>query len=80
MKMDHSLFSSVSSVCDRFVYVLNFAENKNLPYKNSSTVTYFKLKKVFDILNLGFSEVNHPAEYFSVGKIIVLFKGKVVFR
>jgi hypothetical protein len=28
-----------SMVCDNFVYILNFAEIKNLPYRNSPTVT-----------------------------------------
>jgi hypothetical protein len=71
-------------VHDLFVHILkylHFADNENMSNINSPNYDRFwKLRKVYDVLNLRFSEVCQPAEHLTIHEIIFLFRRNVVFR
>ena len=40
----------------------------------------WKIRKIFDTLNNKFCELYNPTEHIAVDKVIVWYKGRVVFR
>ncbi|PNF29671.1 PiggyBac transposable element-derived protein 4 [Cryptotermes secundus] len=71
-------------VRDRFLHILRFLhfENNDAP-PNRDDPEYdrlWKIRKIFDNLNNKFCELYNPAERLAVDEVIVLFKGRVIFR
>ena len=69
---------------DRFFHILRFLhfENNDTP-PNHDDPDYdrlWKIRKIFDILNNKFCELYNPTEQLAVDEVIVLYKGRVVFR
>ena len=69
---------------DRFFHILRFlhVENNDDP-PNHDAPDYdglWKIRKIFDALNNKFCELYNPTEHFAVDEVIVLYKGRVVFR
>ena len=77
-------FYSNVMACDRFFHILQFLhfENNDNP-PNHDDPDYdrlWKIRKIFDTLNNKFCELYNPTEQLAVDEVIVLFKGRVVFR
>ena len=71
-------------VRDRFFHILRFLhfENNEAP-PNRDDPEYdrlWKIRQIFNSLNSKFCELYHPSEHLAVDEVIVLFKGRVVFR
>ena len=69
---------------DRFFHILRFLhfENNDHP-PNHDDPDYdrlWKIRKIFDTLNSKFCELYNPTEHLAVDEVIVLYKGRVVFR
>ena len=69
---------------DRFFHILRFLhfENNDDP-PNHDDPDYdrlWKMRKIFDTLNNKFCELYYPTERLAVDEVIVLYKGRVVFR
>jgi hypothetical protein len=45
-----------------------------------TTTDFWKIRKVFDTLNNKFCEMYNPTEHLAVDEVIVLYKGRVIFR
>ncbi|PNF34306.1 hypothetical protein B7P43_G15809, partial [Cryptotermes secundus] len=71
-------------VRDRFIHILRLLhfENNEAP-PNRYDPEYdrlWKIRTIFDNLNNKFCELYNPAERLAVDEVIVLFKGRVIFR
>ena len=71
-------------VCDRFFHILRFLhfENNDNP-PNHDDPHYdrlWKIRNIFDTLNNKFYELYNPTEHLAADEVIVLFKGRVIFR
>jgi len=78
-----SFYSNVMAR-DRFFHILRFlhSENNDNP-PNHDDPDYdrlWKIRKIFDTLNKKVYELYNPTEQLAVDKVIVLYKGRVVFR
>ena len=77
-------FYSNIMACDRFFHILRFLhfENNDDPpnHDDPDYNTLWKIRKIFDTLNNKFREMYNPTEHLAVDKVIVLCKGRVVFR
>ncbi|PNF40809.1 hypothetical protein B7P43_G16650 [Cryptotermes secundus] len=71
-------------VQDRFFHILRFQHFKNNEApSNRDDPEYdglWKIRKIFDNLNNKFCELYNPSECLAVDEVIVLFKGRVIFR
>lgn len=69
---------------DRFLHILkflHFSDNNDAPNREAPDYDrLWKIRKIFDILNEKYSELYYPEEHIAVDEVIVLFKGRVVFR
>ena len=73
---------------DRFFHILRFLHFENnddpLNHDNPNYDRLWKIRKIFDTLfdtpNNKFCELYNPTEHLAVDKVIVLYKGRVVFR
>lgn len=69
---------------DRFSHILrflHFSDNNEAPNREDPNYDrLWKIRKVFDTLNNKFSELYYPTEHIAVDEVIVLFKGRVIFR
>lgn len=60
---------------------LHFADNNDAPYREDLDYDrLWKIRKIFDTLNEKYSELYYPTEHIAVDEVIVLFKGRVIFR
>ena len=69
---------------DRFFHILRFLhfENNDDP-PNHDDPDYdrlWKIRKIFNTLNNKFCKLYNPTEHLAVDEVIVLYKGRVVFR
>jgi len=69
---------------DRFFHILRFlhVENNDDP-PNHDAPDYdglWKIRKIFDALNNKFCELYNPTAHLAVDEVIMLYKGRVVFR
>jgi hypothetical protein len=69
---------------DRFLHILrflHFENNEDSPKRDDpNTNRLWKIRKVFDTLNNKFCEMCNPTEHLAVDEVIVLYKGRVIFR
>jgi hypothetical protein len=76
-------FYSNVMACDRFFHILrflHFENNDDLPNRDDPDYyRLWKIRKVLDTLNNTFCEMYNPTEHLAVDKVIVLYKGRVIF-
>lgn len=69
---------------DRFLHILrflHFTDNDSPPNREDPDYDrLWKIRRIFNILNNKYSELYYPTENIAVDEVIVLFKGRVVFR
>jgi len=69
---------------DRFFHILrflHFTDNRNEPdMRDENSDCLWKVRNVFDILNHKFSKFYNPSKHLAVDKVIVKYKGRVIFR
>ena len=69
---------------DRYFHVLrflHFTDNKNEPdMTDENSDRLWKMRNLFEILNEKFSKFYSPSERLTVDEVIVLYKGRVIFR
>jgi len=68
---------------DRFLHVmrfLHFADNSQRPDEGEEYDRLWKLRTVFDKLKEVYVKFYNPSEHLAVDKVIVKFKGRVIFR
>jgi hypothetical protein len=69
---------------DRYLHILHFlhfTDNKNEPdRKGKNFDRLWKIQNLFEILNSTFSKFYNPSEHLAVDKVIVLYKGRVIFK
>jgi hypothetical protein len=66
---------------DRYLHNLQFlhlTDNRNETGKTDEN--YDRLWKIFEILNKTFSKFYNPSIHLAIDKIIVIFKGRVIFK
>ena len=63
---------------DHFFHILRFLHFENNDNPNYNRL--WKIRKIFDTLNNKFCELYNPTEHLAVDEVIVLYKGRVVFR
>jgi hypothetical protein len=80
----HTPFFHNTLVRDRFFHILrflHFENNEEAPDRNDPNYDrLWKIRNIFDALNNKFCEIYNPSEHLAVDEVIVLFKGRVVFR
>jgi len=80
----HTPFYGETMIKDRFLqilYFLHFADNSQRLYKGEEYDQLWKLRTVFDTLNEeAYAKFYNPSKHLAVGKVIVKFKGRVIFR
>jgi hypothetical protein len=80
----HTPFYSNMMKRDRYFHILrflHFTDNRNAgDWADKNFDRLWKLRNLFEILNKTFSKFYNPSEYLAVDDVIVLFKGRVVFR
>src|SRR5215469_12888690 len=69
---------------DRFFHILrflHFEDNDNPPSRDDPDYDrLWKIRKIFDTLSNKFCEMYNPTEHLAVDEVIVLYKGRVIFR
>ena len=78
----HNLFNSETMTRDRFLHILHFlhfAYNSQRPDGEEYDLLW-KPRTVFDKLSEAYAKFYNPSEHLAVDKIIVKFKGMVIFR
>ena len=69
---------------DRFFHILrflHFEDNDTPPSRdNPDYDRLWKIRKIFDTLSNKFCEMYNPTEHLAVDEVIVLYKGRVIFR
>ncbi|KAG8229295.1 hypothetical protein J437_LFUL010049 [Ladona fulva] len=69
---------------DRFFHILrflHFTDNENSPNRDDANYDrLWKIRSLFNIINDNFAKFYRPSEHLAVDEIIVLFKGRVVFK
>jgi hypothetical protein len=43
-------------------------------------MTDWKISEIFEMLNVAYSKFYNPSEHLAIDEVIVLFKGRVVFK
>jgi hypothetical protein len=80
----HTRFYSSAMKRDRYLHILSFlhfTDNNNEPdLTDENTDRLWKTRKMFEILNKTFSKFYSPSECLAVDEVIVLLKGRVIFR
>jgi len=61
-------------------YFLHFPDNSQRPDEGEEYDRLWKLRTVFDKLNKAYSKFYNPSGHLAVDKVIVKFKGRVIFR
>ena len=62
------------------LHFLHFADNSQRPDEDEEYDRLWKLKTVSDKLNETYTKFYNPSEHLAVDKVIVKFKGRVIFR
>ena len=69
---------------DRFFHILqflHFEDNDNPPSCDDPDYDrLWKKRKIFDTLSNKFCELYNPTEHLAMDEVIVLYKGRVIFR
>jgi hypothetical protein len=67
---------------DRFFHIRFHFENNAVPPKRDDPDydRLWKIRKISDTLNNNFGELYNPTEHLALDEVIVLYKGRVVFR
>ena len=69
---------------DRYIHIrhyLHFTDNRNEPDRaDESFDRLWKIRDLFEILNATFSKFYNPSKNLAIDKVIVPFKGRVIFR
>jgi hypothetical protein len=68
---------------DRFCHILRYLHftNRDEPDKRDDNFDrLWKMRTIFDMLNDSYAKYYSPTEHLAVDEIIVLFKGRVVFK
>jgi hypothetical protein len=69
---------------DRFFHILrflHFSDNRNYPDKTDENYDrLWKMRTIFDKLNDAYAKYYSPIEYLAIDEIVVLFKGRVIFK
>ena len=69
---------------DRYFHILrflNFSDNRNNTHKtDKSSGRLWKMGKIFEIVDRTFSKFYNPSEHLTIDQVVVLFKGRVVFK
>ena len=69
---------------DRYLIILkylHFTDNSTAPNKNDENYDrLWKIRKIFDMLNLSFKKAYNPTEELAIDEVIIKFKGRVIFR
>ena len=79
----HTPFYGKTMTQDRFLYMLHFlhfADNAQKPDEGKEYDQLWKVRTVFDTLNEAYAKYYNPLEHLAVVKVIVKFKGRVIFR
>jgi hypothetical protein len=80
----HTRFYSTATKQDRYLKILRFlqfTDNNNEPeITEENSDRLWKMRNLFEILNRIFVKFYSPSEHLAVDEVIVLFKGRVVFR
>ena len=68
---------------DRYLHILrylHFTDNRNEPdRKDENFDRLWKIRDLFEILNVTFSKFYNLSNNLAIGKVIVSFKGRVIF-
>jgi len=59
---------------------LHFENNDDPPNHDDPDDRLWKIRKIFDTMNNKFCELYNPTEHLAVDEVIMLYKGRVVFR
>jgi len=76
----HNLF--YGETMPRFLHILrflHFADNSQRPDEGEEYDRLWKLRTLFDKLNEAYAKFYNPSEHLAVDKVIVKFKGRVIF-
>jgi hypothetical protein len=68
---------------NRFLHILrflHFSDNRNEPDKTDGNYDRLWMITIFDKLNDAYAKYYRPTEHLATDEIIVLFKGRVVFK
>ena len=79
----HTTFYGNATPWDRYLHILrflHFTDNKVPDMKDKNYDQSWKIRNLFDILNDKFSKFYNPSEHLAVDKVIVKFKGRVIFQ
>jgi hypothetical protein len=79
----HTTFYGNAVPRDRYLNILhflNFTDNKVPDMKDENYDRLWKIRNLFDILNDKFSKFYNASEHLAVDKVIVKFKGRVIFQ
>jgi hypothetical protein len=79
-----TVFFSNAMVHDRFFHILRFLHfeyNDNPPNRDDPNYDRLrKIRNIFDTLNNTFHKLYNSTEHLAIDEVIVLFKGRVIFR
>jgi hypothetical protein len=78
----HTPFYRETMTRDRFLHILRFlyfADNSQTPDRDEEHDRQWKIRTVFDTLKQAYSKFYNPSEHLAVDKVIVKFKGRVIF-
>jgi len=79
----HNPFYGETMAWDRSLHILrflHFADNSQRPDEGKEYDQLWKLRAVFDKLNEAYAKFYNSSEHLAVDKVIVKFKGRVIFR
>jgi hypothetical protein len=83
-KQFHTIFYISAMKHDRYIRILlflHFTVNKNEPdMTDENSDRLWKMRNLFEILNKKISKYYSPSEHLTVDEVIVLYKGRVIFR
>jgi len=68
---------------DRFLHILrflHFADSIQRPEEGEEYDRLWKLRTVFDKLNMAYAKFYNPSEHLTVEHVTVKLKGRVIFR
>ena len=77
-------FYRITMKQDRYWHILrflHFTDNRNDTHNTDKNFgRLWKMKNIFEIVDRTFSKFYNPTEHLAVGRVIVLFQGRVVFK
>ena len=79
----HNPFYGETMTWDTFLHTLHFlhfADNWQRPDEGKEYDRIWKLRTVWDKLTEAYAKFYNPSEHLAVDKVIVKFKGRVIFR